>query len=268
MKRKSFFSSFYRWLIFFFLYAPILVVILFSFNTTKSRTVFSGFTLTWYQDLFRDKLILTSLFHSLLLAVCASVLATIIGTAAALRIAKMKSFGRSVVMNLNDLPIVNSEVVTGVSLMLLFVLLTGIFGGHLGFFTVLAAHITFTLPYVVLNILPRLRQTDPHLYDAALDLGCSPTKAFFKVILPQIFPAVASGFIMAFSLSFDDFAVSYFTTGSSFQTLPVTIYAMTRRRITPKINALFTLIFVFIFLLLVVANLRDFRAEKKEKERI
>lgn len=268
MKRRGYLSLFYRWALLIFLYAPILVVILFSFNVTKSRTVFSGVTLSWYYELFHDPLIMKSLFRSLILATCASILATLIGTLAALRIAKMKKFGRSLVMNINDLPIVNSEVVTGVSLMLLFVLITNVLGGHLGFATALIAHTTFTLPYVVLNILPRLRQTDPNLYDAALDLGCSHTQAFFKVVLPQIFPAIASGFIMAFSLSFDDFAVSYFTTGSSFQTLPVTIYSMTRRRITPKINALFTLIFILIFLLLLATNIRDFRSEKKKGERI
>ena len=260
---KKLLPKLYMGLLLLFLYAPIFVVILFSFNTTKSRTVFEGFTLQWYAELFHDDLIMQSFQNSLVLALCSSVLATVIGVAAALYIAKMKRFGRSVVMNLTYLPIVNSEVVTGVSLMLLFVFIVNIIGGNLGFITVLIAHTTFNLPYVILNILPKLRQTDPHLLDAALDLGCTQTRAFFKVILPQIMPAILSAFIMAFSLSFDDFAISYFTTGSSFQTLPVTIYSMTRKRITPKINALFTIIFLLVLLTLIIINLKDHRATKK-----
>lgn len=261
---KKILPKLYMALLLLFLYAPIFVVIFFSFNTTKSRTVFEGFTFQWYVELFHDDLIMQSFENSLILALCSSVLATVIGAAAALCIAKMKRFGRSVVMNVNYLPIVNSEVVTGVSLMLLFVFVADMIGGNLGFVTVLIAHTTFNLPYVVLNILPKLRQTDPHLLDAALDLGCTQTTAFFKVILPQILPAILSAFIMAFSLSFDDFAISYFTTGSSFQTLPVTIYSMTRKRITPKINALFTIIFLLVFLTLVIINLKSYRSSKKE----
>ncbi len=264
-KVKRVTPALYNGLIFLFLYAPIFIVILFSFNTTKSRTIMDGFTLQWYVELFQDDLIMESLRNSLILAFSSSILATVIGTAAALCIAKMKKFGRSMVMNLNYIPIVNSEVVTGVSLMMLFVFFASIFGGELGFVTVLIAHITFNIPYVVLNVLPKLRQTDPNLLDAALDLGCTQISAFFKVILPQILPGIISAFIMAFSLSFDDFAISYFTTGTSFQTLPVTIYSMTRKRITPKINALFTLIFVLVFILLLVMNLRDSRLAKKQE---
>lgn len=246
-------------LIFLFLYAPIIIVIIFSFNGIKSRSVFSGFTFKWYGELFKDGFIMNALFNSLILAVLSSIIATLIGTAAALRISKMKKFGRSLTMTLTNIPIVNSEVVTGVSLMILF---TSVVGCSLGFGTALIAHVTFNLPYVILNVLPKLKQTDPNLVDAALDLGCTPTQSFFKVILPQIASAIFSAFIMAFSLSFDDFAVSYFTTGSAFETLPIAIYSMTRRRITPKINALFTLIFFFIFLLLLFINIREFRADK------
>ncbi len=262
--RRGIGSKCYMGLIFLFLYLPIVIVIIFSFNTTKSRTVFSGFTLNWYAELFSDDMIMHALMNSIILAVLSSLIAVVIGTMAALRIASMKKFGRSLVMNITYLPVVNSEVVTGVSLMILFVFVTSIVGGELGFVTVLIAHVTFNVPYVVLNILPKLRQTDPNLLDAALDLGCTKGQAFFKVVLPQILPGVISALIMAFSLSFDDFAISYFTTGSSFQTLPVLIYSMTRKRITPKINALFTVIFVFIFLLLLAVNLRDWRAENKK----
>lgn len=262
-KIKKIAPKLYMGLVFLFLYAPIFVVILFSFNSTKSRTVFEGFTLQWYVELFQDELIIQSFRNSIILAICSSILATVIGLAAALYIAKMKCFGRSVVMNLTYIPIVNSEVVTGVSLMLLFVFITDMIGGELGLFTVLIAHTTFNLPYVILNILPKLRQTDPNLLDAALDLGCTQSSAFFKVILPEIMPAVVSAFIMAFSLSFDDFAISYFTTGSSFQTLPVTIYSMTRKRITPKINALFAIIFVVVLISLIIINVRDYKISKK-----
>lgn len=263
--KKNLGSKIYMAIIFLFLYIPIFIVIAFSFNTTKSRTVFEGFTFHWYVDLFADRVIMNALLNSLLLAVLSSIIATIIGTAAALRIAKMKKFGRSMVMNLTYMPIVNSDVVTGVSLMMLFILVINIIGGDLGFITVLIAHITFNIPFVILNILPKLKQTDPSLLDAAMDLGCNQSSAFFKAVLPQIMPGIISASIMAFSLSFDDFAISYFTTGSSFQTLPVAIYSMTKKRITPKINALFALIFVLVFILLLVVNIREWRLEKKRK---
>lgn len=267
MKKRRIGSKIYMSLIFLFLYAPILVVVLFSFNTTKSRTLLQGFTFNWYTQLFQDKLIMGALIHSIILALLSSVIAVVIGTFAAMRIAKMKRFGRSLVMNVTYIPVINSEVVTGVSLMILFVFIASLIGGSLGFITVLIAHITFNTPYVILNILPKLRQADPNLMDAALDLGCTPSRAFFKVVLPQIMPGVISAFIMAFSLSFDDFAISYFTTGSSFQTLPVVIYSMTRRRITPKINALFAIIFLLVFLLLVFINLWEWKTEKKKQLR-
>ena len=250
MTRKKISSKLYMALVFLFLYAPIVVVIVFSFNATKSRTVFTGVTLKWYAQLFQDELIMKSLRNSLILALSSSVIATVIGTAAALAISRMKKKARAVVMNITYLPVVNSEIVTGISLMLLFVFVFGL--------------ITFNIPYVILNVLPKLRQADQDLFNAALDLGCNPGQAFFKVVLPEIMPGIVSAFLMAFSLSFDDFMISYFTAGSSFQTLPVTIYSMTRRRITPKINALFALIFVLIFVLLLVINIRDSRAAKRD----
>lgn len=264
MTRKKISSKLYMALVFLFLYAPIVVVIVFSFNATKSRTVFTGVTLKWYAQLFQDELIMKSLRNSLILAFSSSVIATVIGTAAALAISRMKKKTRAVVMNVTYLPVVNSEIVTGISLMLLFVFVFGLIGLQLGFVSVLIAHITFNIPYVILNVLPKLRQADQDLFNAALDLGCNPGQAFFKVVLPEIMPGIVSAFLMAFSLSFDDFMISYFTAGSSFQTLPVTIYSMTRRRITPKINALFALIFVLIFVLLLVINIRDSRAAKRD----
>lgn len=264
---KNFIKKSYISIIFIFLYAPIFVVILFSFNETKSRSHFLGFTLKWYDELFKDNFIINALFNSIILAILSSVIATVIGTAAALRIAKMKKFGKSVVMNLTYIPIVNSEVVTGVSLMILFTIIFTFIKGSFGFFTVLIAHITFNMPYVVLNILPKLKQTDPNLIDAALDLGCTPFQSFYKVVLPQIMSSIIAAFVMAFSLSFDDFAISYFTTGSSFETLPIAIYSMTRRRITPKINALFTIIFLFVFIILVILNVYEMQNDKKVEKR-
>lgn len=266
MKHK-FKLNLYLGIVILFLYLPIFVLIVFAFNSTKSRTVFSGFTIQWFAELFKDSLIMNALFNSLILAVLSSIIATVIGTVAALQILKMKKIKQSIIMNLNFVSVINSEVVMGVSLMMLFVFVLNIIGGELGFITVLIAHITFIIPYVVLTMLPKIRQIDPNILDAALDLGCTPSRAFFKVILPQIMPGIASSLIMGFSLSFDDFAVSYFTTGSSFQTLPVLIYSMTRKRITPKINALFTLIFVLVFIMLIVMNILDIRSEKNKKKK-
>lgn len=263
MKRLC--SKLYTGFIFLFLYAPIFVVIIFSFNSTKSRTVFEGFTLKWYAELFADQQIMKALGNSLILALSAAFIATMMGTMAAVCINRMKKRTKDVVMNVTYLPIVNSEVVTGVSLMLLFVFVTGIINAQMGAITVLIAHVTFCVPYVILNVLPKLRQVDPNLIDAAMDLGCNHREAFFKAMLPQIMPGIISAWLMAFSLSFDDFAISYFTSGSSFQTLPVAIYSMTRKRITPKINALFAVIFVLIFIVLLAMNIRDSRAERANR---
>lgn len=262
---KKSLSKLYTGLIFLFLYAPILVVIFFSFNTTKSRTVFEGFTFKWYLELFSDEHIMKAFGNSLILAFSAAIIATIMGTMAAVCINRMKKRTKAVVMNITYLPVVNSEVVTGVSLMLLFVFITGLINAQMGALTVLIAHVTFCVPYVILNVLPKLRQVDPNLIDAAMDLGCNRRQAFFKAMLPQIMPGIISAWLMAFSLSFDDFAVSYFTSGSSFQTLPVAIYSMTRKRITPKINALFAVIFMLIFIILLVMNIRDSRAERANR---
>ena len=250
-----------------FLYLPIIVVIIFAFNKTKSRTVFNGPTLNWFFELFKDQSIMTALLNSFILAILASIIATIIGTIAALQIVKMRKSSQSVIMSLNYIPIINSDIVMGISLMLLMTFILNMVGGHLGFLTVLIAHITLCMPYVILTIIPKIKQTDPNLLEAALDLGCTPSKAFFKIILPQITPGIISAFIMAFSISFDDFAVSYFTTGSSYQTLPVLIYSMARKRITPKINALFTIMFVLILLMLIVMNYLDIKSEKASKKK-
>lgn len=264
MKKISLISKLYLLLVMLFLYVPIFVLIVFSFNTTKSHTQMSGFTLDWYAKLFRNKLILRSLLNTIIVAVTASVCATILGTAAAVGINSMKKIPKSIAMNVNSLPIINPEIVTGVSMMLLFVFFAARMNFEFGFGTLIIAHITFNVPYVVLNIMPRFRQMNPNIYEAAQDLGCSPAQAFFKVILPEIMPGVLSGLMMSFTFSLDDFVVSYFTNGSQAQTLPITIYSMTRRKVSPEINALSTIIFLVVIAILVSKNIYERRALKKE----
>ena len=243
----------YTFLIFLFLYAPILVLIVFSFNDTEtgSRAVWGGFSLRWYKKLFEDRLILEALRNTLLIAVVSAAVSTALGT--------MKRLPRRIMMTITNFPMVNPEIVTGVSLMLLFVSAVKLFGGRsLGMGSLFAAHITFCLPYVILSVLPKLRQMDPNLYEAAQDLGCTPVKAFFKVVLPEIMPGIVTGLIMAFTLSIDDFVISYFTSGTT-QTLPIYIYSMTRKRISPEINALSTVLFAVVMVLLIIINIRSFK---------
>ncbi len=265
---KKIVKNLYTALFIMFLYAPIFVLIIFSFNTTKSHSVMSGFTLKWYAELFRDRVIISSLITTVIVAVSASVISTVLGTMAAFGIHNMKKLPRYAALQVNNLPIVNPEIVTGVSLMLLFVFFAARMSFSLGYATLIIAHITFDAPYVVLNVMPKLRQMDKHLSDAAADLGCNPIQAFFKVVLPEIFPGVISGFLMSFTLSLDDFTVSYFVSGSSVQTLPVTIYAMTRRQVSPKINALSTLIFIVVVTVLVVKNIIERKNIRQEEIRI
>lgn len=260
-------SKIYTGLIFLFLYAPIIVLIVFSFNDTEtgSRTVWSGFSLRWYAKLFEDRYILEALRNTLIIAVVTAVCSTVIGTAAAIGINTMKKLPRKLMMNVTNFPMVNPEIVTGVSLMLLFVFAVNAMGGKsLGMGSLIMAHITFCLPYTILSILPKLRQMNPNLYEAAQDLGCPPVKSFFKVVLPEIIPGIVTGFIMAFTLSIDDFVISYFTSGTT-QTLPIYIYSMTRKRISPEINALSTLLFAVILVLLIIVNVRRSKDVRKEE---
>ena len=253
-------SKVYTALIFIFLYAPIIVLIIFSFNDTDtaSRTQFSGFTLRWYQRLFEDRYILEALLNTLIIAVVSAFASTVLGTMAAVGINRMKRMPKKVM--------VNPEIVTGVSMMLLFVAAVSLFGGKsLGMASLIIAHITFCLPYVILSVLPKLRQMNPNLFEAAQDLGCPPVRAFFKVVLPEIMPGIVTGMIMAFTLSIDDFVISYFTSGTT-QTLPIYIYSMTRKRISPEINALSTVLFVCIMLLLIIINVRQGREERRAKK--
>lgn len=262
-------SRLYVALIIFFLYAPVLVMIAFSFNESSSVWVFTGFSLKWYAGLASDTTMLTALLHTIIIAVLSAVVSTVLGTAAAVGImALRRKITQKVVMSVTQIPMMNADIVTGISLMLLFIFIGRIIGldESLGFFTVLSAHITFNLPYVILSVMPKLKQTDPHLQEAALDLGCTPLKAFFKVVIPSISTGIATGFIMAFTLSLDDFVISYFTCGH-YQTLPIIIYNMTKKSVTPDTYALSTLIFIVIFALLIFYNVLQSKNDKKMSKR-
>ncbi|MBQ8095006.1 MAG: ABC transporter permease [Clostridia bacterium] len=245
----------YIGLIMAFLYAPIVLLILYSFNDSKSRANWGGFTLRWYKELFSDAQIISALGTTLSIGFLAAVISTILGTFGAIALYQMKRGPRQVMLSVVNLPMLNSEVVTGVSLMLLF----AIAQIQMGYVTLLLAHISFCVPYVVLSVMPKLRQLEPNLAEAAQDLGATPRQGFFKVILPDIMPGVFSGFLMALTMSIDDFVVSFFTTGSGVSNLSITIYTMAKRGISPKINALSSLIFAAVFILLVGLNLRDLK---------
>ena len=254
-------------IIFIFLYIPMVVLIVASFNTGKDITQFSGFTLKQYARLFQDRSLLKLLGNSLLISVLASLVATFFGTVAALGIHNLNPGMRKVAMTLTDIPMTNPDIVTGVSLSLLFVFVgTKMLGqrNSLTFWTLLIAHITFNLPYVILNVMPKLKQMDGSLTDAAMDLGCTRSQAFFKVTIHEIMPGVVSGAIMAFTMSLDDFVISYFVTGPSFITLPVEIYSYTKKPIQPKIYAMFTLLFLLIFVLMTAMNLLQLVSERKK----
>lgn len=262
---KKYLSKIYIGLILFFLYAPVAVMVLFSFNSAESVWVFEGFSLDWYKNLLYDEAMLNALKHTIIIALLSAFISTVIGTAAAVGInALRRKIAQKAVMTVTNIPMMNADIVTGVSLMLLFVFIGKLIGLNesLGFITVLIAHITFNLPYVILSVLPKLKQTDSHLPEAALDLGCTPVQAFFKVVLPSISTGIATGMIMAFTLSLDDFVISYFTCGH-YQTLPIVIYNMTKKTVTPDTYALSTLIFVCVFVLLILYNALEAKAEKR-----
>lgn len=265
MKKTNWISKVYIALVMLFLYLPIFVLIFYSFNENKSRGVFTGFTLDWYKRLFHNETIITAFFNTMLLALVSSILATLIGTIAAIGLSNLNKWLKTTMLGLTYVPVVNPEIITGVSLAILFVYLKF----ELNFSTILFAHITFNVPYVILNVLPKFRQMDKFVYDAALDLGCPQSKAFMKVVIPEIMPGIIAGFLMSFTYSLDDFIISHFTTGPSFQTLPIVIYSMTRRRISPEINALSTLLFIVVLTVLVVYNVVDAKkSHKKSKYKV
>ncbi|MBE6928711.1 MAG: ABC transporter permease [Ruminococcaceae bacterium] len=253
----------YSVLIFLFLYAPIVVMIVYSFNAEKSRAKWGGFTLKWYRELFSNSDIMEALITTLTIALLSSIIALIIGTAAAVGIANLRKGPRKWLMNITYLPMLNADIVTGVSLLLIFSLM----GIELGYVSLLLAHVTFNIPYVILSIMPKLRQLDPHLYEAAQDLGAPPVLAFFKVVLPEISPGIVTGFLLAFTMSIDDFVISFFTTGSGVSTLAIEIYSMARRGIKPEINALSAIMFLVVLALLLVINLRGGKDKKGAENR-
>ena len=257
MKRRGRISKIiyraYVALIMLFLYSPIAVLILFSFNAGESRGKFAGFSLRWYKDLMQRDALLGSFRNTLIVAAIASVVATLIGTYAAIVIHKMPSIMRNTTIKVANIPMLNAEIVTGIAFMLFF----GAISVPLGFSTILIAHITFNVPYVILSVLPKLRQLNKSTYEAALDLGATPAMAFRKIILPDILPGIISGLLIAFTLSLDDFIISFFTTGSGVSTLSITIYSMARLGISPKINALSTLMFIVVLVLLLIVNKRS-----------
>ena len=249
----------YLGLIMIFLYAPILTLMVFSFNDSKSRAKWGGFTLKWYKTMLHDPVISKALYYTLIIALIASVIATIIGTFAAIGIHVMKKRAKSVILNVTYLPVLNADIVTGIAFLLFFVAI----GLKLGFASMLIAHITFNIPYVILSILPKLGSLNKFTYEAALDLGAHPMEAIRKVIIPEIMPNIITGFLLAFTLSLDDFVISYFTTGGGVTNLSITIYTMTRRGIKPEINAVSTVLFLAIMILLLIINKRSERQTKK-----
>ncbi len=260
-------SRIYIALIMFFLYAPIAVMVIFSFNSSNSTAVMEGFSLHWYTELFKNSSVLAALGNTLLLAFLSAIFATTLGSAAAVGIfSYRKRWAKNAVMSITNIPMMNPDIVTGISMMLLFVFAGRLLAlrSSLSFFTLLIAHITFNLPYVILSVMPKLNQLDTHLSEAAMDLGCTPLKSFFKVILPSISSGIVTGFIMSFTLSLDDFVISYFTTGPEFQTLPLLIYSMTKRRVTPDMYALSTILFVSVLLLLILFNFAQSRSSRKK----
>ena len=271
-------------LVFVFLYAPIVLLIIFSFNAGKSNVVWQGFSLEWYGKLLNNRLIMQSVYTTLLVSLLATVIATMAGTFAAIGFYAMRRKVREPLMTVNNIPMMNADIVTGVSLCLLFVAFFNGWGSfaswfnslglfHLptrlamGFGTLLIAHITFNIPYVILSVGPKLRQMDKNLVDAAMDLGCTWMQAFWKVILPEIKPGIVSGALTAFTMSIDDFVISYFTAGSSASTLAMTIYGMTKKRVSPEINAISTLLFVTVLVLLAIINIREAQQERLRQTR-
>lgn len=262
---SSFFSRGYLLLILLFIYLPIVYLMVFSFNESKSQTNFSAFSLKWYENMFNDRTMLESIKYTVLVAVIATVVSTVIGTVTAIGLSKAKPLVRTVVLEVNNLPVMNPDIVTAIGMMLLF-LLSGVDQSLL---TLIIAHITFCIPYVILTVMPKLRQLDDNVAEAAMDLGANPWQALTKVIIPQIYPAIFSGALIAFSMSFDDFVISFFTAGKGINNISMYVYA-SFRRYNPSLNAMSTLIVVVVTIILVLVNLiphiRDKKAKREDSE--
>lgn len=260
---KRFIERFYVAIIFIFLYAPIVTLIVLSFNNSRTRAKWGGFTTNWYSELFKNDAIMQALYNTIFIAIISSVVATIIGTITCIALNNMKAHTRNLLLGMNNIPMLNADIVTGISLMLLFIS----FGFRFGMQTILLAHITFNIPYVILNVMPKFKQLNPNTYEAALDLGASPVYAFFKVIFPDILPGILSGFLMAFTMSLDDFIITHFTKGAGVDTLSTKIYTEVRKGIKPEMYALSTIIFVTVFVLLLIVNAGPSK-EKQPKKHI
>ena len=258
---RKYLQKIYLALIFILLYAPIVTLIVLSFNQSKTRAKWGGFTLKWYKELLKNEQIMSAFYTTLIIAFVSAAIATVIGTAAAIAIQGMKQKWKTMYMGLTNIPMMNAEIVMGVSLMLLFIA----FHMTLGFGTILIAHITFNIPYVILSVLPKLKQTNRYTYEAALDLGCDPRQAFFKVILPEISPAILSAFLICLTYSIDDFMISYFNCGTV-ETLPIAIYSMTRKKVSPEIYALSTIMFVVILCIILVSNAMESRSYRRDQK--
>ncbi|MDE6014084.1 MAG: ABC transporter permease [Acetatifactor sp.] len=248
-------------LIFIFLYAPIATLIVLSFNASKTRAKWGGFTLKWYQSLFQNEVILQALWNTLAIAFLSALIATVIGTVACISMQNMKRRTRSLIMGVTNIPMLNADIVTGISLMLLFISI----GIKFGFGSILLAHITFNIPYVILSVMPRMRQLNPNTYEAALDLGASHLQAFFKVVFPDILPGIFSGFLMAFTMSLDDFIITHFTKGPGIDTLSTKIYTEVKKGIKPEMYALSTIIFTSVLILLLLVNYTPRAGHKKAR---
>lgn len=248
----------YLTFIFIILYAPIVTLMVLSFNSSKSRAKWGGFTLKWYQELFQNQAIMDSLYLTLFLAFLSALIATIIGTAACIGINRMKKTPQTIIIGITNIPLLNADIVTGIAFMLTFIAL----GINMGFHTVLIGHITFNIPYVILSVLPKVRQTGKSSYEAALDLGATPLYAFWKVIFPEILPGILSGFLLSFTMSLDDFIITYFTKGRGINTLSTKIYSEVKKGIKPEMYALSTLLFLSVLVLLILVN----RTPKSKKE--
>ena len=282
MRKNGIASRAFMVMVFLFLYAPIFLLIIFSFNEGNSNAVWQGFSLKWYQELFKDRIIMQSVYTTLTVSLIATVVSTVVGTFASIGFYNMRRRWREPLVTVNNIPMINADIVTGVALCLFFVAAFGAWNGfvewmetthrltaprlYMGFGSLLIAHICFDIPHVVLCIMPKLRQMDGHLIDAAQDLGCTWMQAFWKVVVPEIKPGIVNGLLIAFTMSVDDFVISYFTAGSTTANLAMRIYAMTKKRISPEVNAISTLLFATVLILLIVINLREASQEKAARK--
>lgn len=259
-KDKRIFGKVLMILMILFFYLPIIFMVIFSFNESKSLTHFTGFSMNWYEKLFQNRDMMESLYVTIIIAAIATIVSTLVGTISAIGLSKSSKIVRKIMMQLNDFPIMNPEIVTAIGLMLLFIT----FHIERGFMTMLLAHITFCIPYVILSVMPKIRSLDPNLADAAMDLGATPWQALTKVLVPQIMPGIISGALIAFTMSFDDFIISYFVTGGGVKNLSIMVYTMSKR-VNPTINAISTLVVVLITIVLVIINVVPLIKSRREK---